>query len=76
MIADLYKHFRLFKYNHFSVIYKSKSMDAGIHIFDPMHRTTGMIKLDTNNEYGILLVKYSEEEKRTTCSSFKLRGKR
>ncbi|KOR89276.1 DUF4915 domain-containing protein [Paenibacillus solani] len=36
---------------------KSVSMDAGIHIFDPMHRTTRMIKLDTDNVYGILLVK-------------------
>jgi hypothetical protein len=36
---------------------KSVSMDAGIHIFDPMHRTTRMIKLDTDNVYGITLVK-------------------
>ncbi|PWW00786.1 uncharacterized protein DUF4915 [Paenibacillus cellulosilyticus] len=35
----------------------SVSMDAGIHIFDPMHRTTRMIKLDTDNVYGIILVK-------------------
>lgn len=36
---------------------KSVSIDAGIHIFDPMHKTTRMIKLHTDNVYGIVLVK-------------------
>ncbi|RAI89560.1 uncharacterized protein DUF4915 [Paenibacillus pabuli] len=42
--------------NELSDTVKSVSMDAGIHIFDPMHRTTRMVKIDTDNVYGILLV--------------------
>lgn len=33
------------------------SIDAGVHVLDPVHRKTRMIQMDVDNVYAVLLVR-------------------